>query len=93
MESIDFKKSDVPIVANCTGSAIHSPEDIKQELLAQISGCVQWKRSVDFMIRSGVYNFLEIGPGRALTGMIKRIDRRANTRSVSDIESIMALGR
>ena len=45
------------------------------------------------MIRTGVNNFLEIGPGRALTGMVKRIDRKANTRSVSDIESILALCR
>ena len=93
LKSMDFKKSNVPIIANCTGRAVYTPEEMKQELISQISGCVQWKRSVDYMIRSGVQYFLEIGPGKALSGMIKRIDRRANTRSVSDIESIMALSR
>ena len=93
LESIEFRKSDVSIIANCTGDAINSPEEIKQELVSQIAGCVQWKRSVDHMIRTGVNNFLEIGPGRALTGMVKRIDRKANTTSVSDIESILALCR
>jgi len=93
LKSMDFKKSDVPIIANCTGRPVYAPEEMKQELISQISGCVQWKRSVDFMIRSGVRNFLEIGPGKALSGMIKRIDPRANTKNVSDIESIMALSR
>ena len=93
LNSIDFKKPDIPIVANCTGRTICAPEEIKQELITQISGCVQWKRSVDFMIQSGVHNFLEIGPGEALCGMIKRIDPQANTSSVSDLESIMALSR
>tara|TARA_Y100000588_G_scaffold239835_1_gene253559 strand:+ start:2692 stop:3639 length:948 start_codon:yes stop_codon:yes gene_type:complete len=93
LESIEFRKSDISIIANCTGDAINSPEEIKQELVSQIAGCVQWKRSVDHMIRTGVNNFVEIGPGRALTGMVKRIDRKANTTSVSDIESILALSR
>lgn len=93
LKTMDFKKSDVPIIANCTGRPVDAPEDMKHELISQISGCVQWKRSVDFMIRSGVQNFLEIGPGKALSGMIKRIDRRTNTKNVSDIESIMALSR
>ena len=93
LESIEFRKSDISIIANCTGDAINSPEEIKQELVSQIAGCVQWKRSVDNMIRTGVNNFVEIGPGRALTGMVKRIDRKANTTSVSDIESILALSR
>ena len=93
LESIEFRKSDISIIANCTGDAINSPEEIKQELVSQIAGWVQWKRSVDNMIRTGVNNFVEIGPGRALTGMVKRIDRKANTTSVSDIESILALSR
>ena len=54
---------------------------------------MQWKKSVDFMIKSGVTNFLEIGPGRALGGMVKKIDRAANVSSVNDIDSIVAISR
>ena len=83
----------MPIIANCTGQPLKNPEEIREELIAQISGCVQWKRTVDFMIKSGVTNFLEIGPGKALGGMVKRIDRSANVTSISDLEAILALSR
>ena len=67
--------------------------EIKSELINQITGCVNWKKSVDFMIKSGINNFLEIGPGRALSGMVKRIDRSAEISSISDLESILHLSR
>tara|TARA_A100001037_G_C15144849_1_gene635785 strand:- start:731 stop:1681 length:951 start_codon:yes stop_codon:yes gene_type:complete len=96
MEFIDglkFNDPQVPIIANCTGNAIHSGDEIKRELITQIAGCVQWKKSVDFMIKSGITHFLEIGPGRALGGMVKKIDKTANVVSVNDIDSIIAISR
>ena len=75
IDGLKFNDPEVPIIANCTGTPLHTGEEIKGELISQISGCVQWKKSVDFMIKSGIDNFLEIGPGRALGGMVKKIDR------------------
>lgn len=93
VNDVEFREPIVPIIANCTGQPLRSSEEIRSELIGQISGCVQWKRTIDFMIRSGVVNFLEIGPGRALGGMVKRIDRGANISSISDLDSILTLSR
>ena len=93
IESMNFKDPIVPIVANCTGTPLDTADSIKEELVAQVSGCVQWKQSVDYMMGSGVDSFLEIGPGRALSGMVKRINRTAEIANVADLESIMKLRR
>ena len=91
VEGMDFSDSSVPIVANCTGAPMTRADDIKQELLSQICNTVQWKDTIDYMVGSGVDRFLEIGPGRALSGMVKRINRRANISNVADFDSILSL--
>ena len=68
-------------------------ESIKRELLSQVCGTVQWKDTIEYMVGSGVDRFLEIGPGRALSGMVKRINRRAKISNVGDINSIHKLSR
>ena len=90
---VDLKDPQVPIVANCTGKPLTTAESVKRELVAQICSCVQWKRSVDYMLDDGVSNFIEIGPGKVLSGMVKRISKRARVASVGDIESIGSLRR
>ena len=91
IQGINFNDPVVPIIANCTADSLNNSEEIKSELVKQITGCVNWKKSVDFMIKSGAQRFLEIGPGKALTGMVKRIDRSAQITSISDLESILNL--
>ena len=86
-----FKDARVPIVANCTAEPITAADEIRQELVTQISSCVQWKKSIDYMIEAGTKQFIEVGPGRALSGMVKRIDRSAEAVNVSDIKSIVSL--
>jgi len=93
IEELELKDPRVPIIGNCTGSPLKTAVEVKQELVAQVSGCVQWKQSVDWMVGSGVTNFLEIGPGRALSGMVKRIDRRAQIAGVDDMDSILNLSK
>ena len=93
IEELELKDPRVPIIGNCTGSPLNTAAEVKQELVAQVCGCVQWKQSVDFMVGSGVTSFLEIGPGRALSGMVKRIDRRAQIAGVDDMDSILDLYR
>ena len=93
LNDVEFVEPTIPIIGNCTAQPLKSAEEIRGELIRQIASCVQWKRSVDFMIRSGVTNFLEIGPGKALAGMVKRIDRNANISNISDLESILAFSK
>jgi len=93
LNDVEFVEPTIPIIGNCTAQPLKSAEEIRGELITQIASCVQWKRSVDFMIRSGVTNFLEIGPGKALAGMVKRIDRNANISNISDLESILAFSK
>ena len=85
---LDLRNPSVPIVANMTGEPIYTASELRQELVTQVCECVQWKRSVEYMIGSGVTNFVEIGPGRALSGMIKRIDRSVATSAVGDQASV-----
>ena len=93
INSLDFNDPTVPIIANCTAESLSDSDEIKSELITQITGCVNWKKSVDFMIKSGTNSFLEIGPGRALSGMVKRIDKSAEIKNISDVESILNLSR
>lgn len=93
VNEVEFRDPLIPIVANCTGKPLTNAKEIRQELVAQICGCVQWKRSVDYMVKAGVSNFIEIGPGGALSSMVKRINRRAKVLNVGDLESILSLHR
>ena len=93
INGVQFHDPQIPIVGNCDAKPLATAEDVKRELISQICGCVQWKRTVDYMIDSGVNEFIEVGPGRALSGMVKRISRRSQITSVGDLESIMKLGR
>ena len=91
IDKLTFHTPRVPIVANCTGKPLTTAESIKQELISQVCTCVQWKRSIDYMVDSGVSSFVEIGPGKTLSGMVKRIDKNASVSSVGDIDSILSL--
>jgi [acyl-carrier-protein] S-malonyltransferase len=93
MEKVTFSDPEVPIIGNCTGRPLTTTDSIKQELVSQVCDCVQWKRSVDYMVDAGVTEFIEVGPGTALSGMVKRIARGAKTTNVSGLDSILSLHR
>ncbi|MDA0769697.1 MAG: ACP S-malonyltransferase [Chloroflexi bacterium] len=93
INDIHFHTPEIPIIGNCTGGPLITAESVKQELVSQVCSCVQWKRSIDYMVGSGVQSFIEVGPGKALSGMVKRISRDAEITSVGDIESILSLSR
>lgn len=93
INAVTFYDPQIPIVANCTGEPLTTAEDIRRELVSQVCGCVQWKRCVDYMVAAGVDEFIEIGPGRALSGMLKRISRKSQITNVGDMESIISLSR
>jgi [acyl-carrier-protein] S-malonyltransferase len=80
----------VPLVANVRAEAVDDPERIRLWLVEQVTGAVRWRESVEFMAAQGVTEYWEIGAGKALSGMIRRIDRQAATRQVGTPEDVRA---
>ncbi|MBI4302791.1 MAG: ACP S-malonyltransferase [Chloroflexi bacterium] len=89
--ALAFRNPDVPVVANTTAQPLTSGDEIKDELTRQLCNAVQWQRSVEFMIKEGVSTFIEIGPGKVLSGLIKRINKDASTLNAGDVASIKNL--
>ena len=88
--SMQFNDPTVPLVGNCSATSLTTGDQVRAELQSQLTSCVQWQRSVDFMIEQGVEKFVEIGPGKVLCGMIKRINREVPITALGDMESIKA---
>jgi len=80
----------VPFVANATGAAMTDPEEVRGELLYQLTHPVRWVQCVEYMASEGVETFVEIGPGRVLSGLNKRIVPAATTRNVSGAGSLVS---
>lgn len=91
LDQTSFRDPKAPIVANLTGSVLSTGEDLKDELKQQMCGCVMWKQSVKSMTDMGISTFVEFGPGRVLTSLIKRIDRKASLVNVEDLASAKEL--
>lgn len=91
LDEIEMKDASVPIVANVTAEPISSASEIKDKLIEQLYSPVLWEDSVRKMIELGVDTFIEIGSGKVLSGLIKKIDKTVTTYSVSDEESAQAV--
>ena len=78
----EFKNAEIPVYQNVTTTAVTDAEEIKKNLIAQLTGSVKWTQSVQNMIKDGASLFVEIGPGKALQGMIKKIDASVEVSSV-----------
>ena len=87
----DFCPPAIPIVANTTAQPESTAEEVRDGILRQVCGCVQWQSSVEYMIDAGVDTFVEIGPGRVLTGLIKRINDNVNAINIKDVNSLAAM--
>lgn len=86
-----FRNPKVPIIANVTGKPLTAAEEVKTELIEQLCNCVQWQHSIEYMIANGVSVFYEIGPGKVVAGMIKRIDKSVEIRNIGSAEDINKL--
>ncbi len=80
----------VPIVVNVRAEAVTEPDRILDLLIAQVTGSVRWRESVQFMDRAGVTEYWELGAGKALSGMIRRIAPEASTRAIGTPDDIAA---
>jgi len=81
----------MPIIANTTAQPLTTTESIKEELLRQLCNGIQWQRSIEYMVNNGVSTFIEIGPGKVLTGLIRRINRDVKTVNIGDVEEIKGI--
>ena len=91
LAGVTFHAPKVPVVANVRAEAVADPESLRALLIPQITGAVRWRESVQWMAAQGVTEFWEIGAGKALSGMVKRIAREANTRAIGSPEDIDGL--
>ncbi len=79
IEATNFAKPMCPIYQNVTTTAVTNPEEIKKNIIAQLTAPVKWTQSVQNMIKDGASSFTEVGPGKVLSGLVKKIDRSAET--------------
>ncbi len=88
LAKVAVKKPRVPLVANVRARPISEPADIVQSLIEQVTGTVRWRELIQFMTQSGVSAFYEIGAGRVLAGLIKRIAEEAEASSIGTPDDI-----
>ena len=88
---LEMKELENPIVSNVTARSTSTPQEIKKLLILQIEEKVRWVESINFMIKEGINRFIEIGPGKVLSGLIKRINRDTKITSVINEEDMKAL--
>lgn len=89
--SLSIKNPAIPVIGNTTAQPITSAESVKQELLTQLCNSIQWQRSIEYMIKEGVSYFVEIGPGKVLTGLNKRINKTIKNLNISDLQTLESL--
>lgn len=91
--SLKVQDTQIPLISNIHALPLEGAAAIRTELAAQIASPVQWQRSIEYLLAEGVNTFIEIGPGEALTGMVKRITKDStllNVSNMSDIGSVIA---
>ena len=91
IEKINFKKPLFKIVNNVNANPDDNPENLKKLLIDQIFSTVKWRESIIKMFDQGAKNFIEIGPGKVLTGMAKRTVKGANCFSINSLADIKNL--
>jgi [acyl-carrier-protein] S-malonyltransferase len=88
IDNINFKQPDFEIISNVTSQPTNNPEDIKNLLVQQIYSKVRWRESILFMEEKKINDFIEIGPGKVLTGLVKRILPDSNCFNINSIDDI-----
>ena len=91
IQKLDFQESKNKLISNVTAKEILNKEELKMLLIDQIENRVRWRESVDHMINNGVNHFIEIGPGKVLSGLIKRIDKKVKINTINDESDIKDL--
>ena len=85
---LDFKKGSNPLISNITANEISNADELKDLLIKQIENRVRWRESVINMMNKGINQFIEIGPGKVLSGLIKRINKNVQVSSINSEDDI-----
>lgn len=88
LKGITFNDLDIPLINNAKAEILHSGSEARSSLVRQMQASVKWENSMRKLIAEGVSTFIEIGPGKVLSGMMKRIDRDVKVISVFDITTL-----
>ena len=91
IKDTNFKDPRVSIISNVTASPTNNSDEIKKLLVDQIEKPVRWRESVNNMIKLDINHFIEIGPGKVLSGLVKRIDRNVKLNQVNTFNDIKSL--
>ena len=91
LSDVEFQKPQVPVVANVTANAVEDPAQLKSLLIDQITGIVRWRESVMWMDENGVDSMVEIGAGKVLSGLARRINKEISCEAVGSVEQVEAL--
>ena len=91
INNTEFKKPEVDIISNVTANPMNDPKEIKKLLIKQIESRVRWRESIINMINLGTDQFIEVGPGKILSGLVKRIDRKIKINQVNNLIDIKNL--
>jgi [acyl-carrier-protein] S-malonyltransferase len=91
LAAVEIKAPAVPLIANVRADVVSDPAEIRQLLVEQVTGSVRWRESVQVMAAQGVTEFWEIGSGKALSGMIRKIDRNLTCRQFGTPEAVAAV--
>ena len=83
IEATNFSQPTCPVYQNVTASAVSDPEEIKKNLVAQLTAPVRWTQTMQQMIEDGCSSVTEVGPGRVLQGLFKKVDRAFPTESAA----------
>jgi [acyl-carrier-protein] S-malonyltransferase len=84
IKGLTFNNARIPVIANTSALPLIESNAIKQELINQVCTSVQWQKSVEYMINNGVSTFIEIGAGKVLAGLIKRIDKNIKIMNIGE---------
>ncbi len=92
LAKVEIRSSRVPVIANATANVVREPEDIRRTLLEQLTGTVLFEDSIRKLVADGVTRFVELGPGKVLAGLMKRITRGTEVVSLGTAEALAAFG-
>jgi len=93
LAAVEVRYPAIPVVANVLAAAISDPAEIKKRLVEQVTGTVRWRECVMYMTSNGVTHVFEIGSGKVLAGLAKRIEPSLNAASIgtpADVDAVLA---
>jgi [acyl-carrier-protein] S-malonyltransferase len=91
LKTISFSEMKYKVVSNVTARTIDDPSQIKDLLIKQVTSSVLWWNSMEYMIKNGVDTFIEIGPGKTLTGFLKKINSDVKSYNISTVDELNAV--